>query len=59
MKVMYRITFPSKKYLKDNRKKKLALKTVTIKKVSLKVKQQSLLLHKVGAPGYMNRACYM
>lgn len=59
VKVMYRITFPSEKYLKYHRKKKLALKTVTIKKVSLKVKQQSLLLYKVGATFYMNRACYM
>lgn len=32
VKVMYRVTPPSKRCLKDKRKEKLALKTVTIKK---------------------------
>lgn len=58
VKVTDRTIFPSKKCLKDRggKKIKLALKTITRKRLlPLKVKEQSLLLYKVGATYYVNK----
>lgn len=58
VKVMYRITFPSKRRLKDKGKEKVNIKDNYHKKEAKKVKKQSLLLYKVGTISYMKRIYY-